>query len=165
MRPPSLVSLLAVPPLLTLLVMPLAAIGQVYKWQDANGKTHYSDQPPVDAKTKGRRLGPANSASDDTTSAAKSVADKRLDASQREAEAKDKAATAERERAEDAQRAQACERARMNLQGLESGQIRYRMGASGEREALDGAVRDAEIANAQRNVETSCALRPAAAKK
>ena len=65
----------------------------------------------------------------------------------------------------EAQRAKACERSRTNLEGLESGQIRFRMGANGEREALDGAVRDAELNEARRIVDANCSPRPAAAAK
>lgn len=154
----------AVLPLLTLLLSPFAVEAQVYKWRDATGKIHYGDKPPVDAGAQSRKLGPANSASDDTGNAPKSAADRRLDAATRTSEAKEKAAGAERERAQEAQREQACERAKTNLQGLDSGQIRFRMGSDGEREALDGATRDAELEQARRAVETTCAPRPVAAK-
>jgi multidrug efflux pump subunit AcrA (membrane-fusion protein) len=147
------------------LLLPLAAAAQVYMWKDASGKTHYSDKPPTDAQAQTRKLAPSNSASDDTAKAAKAAADRRLDAAKQAKDDQDKAAQAEKDRAEDARRAQDCERARTNLQGLESGQIRYRMSSGGEREALDGAVREAELAEARRAVEVSCSPRPAAAKR
>lgn len=146
-----------------LLLLPLAASAQVYSWRDASGKMHYSDQPPAERNLKSRRLGPSLSSSDDTATATKTAADQRLETSKQKQESKEKAAEAEKKRAEDAQRQQACERARINLQGLESGQIRFRMTPGGEREALDGAVRDAEIAEAQRAVATNCQAAPAAA--
>lgn len=152
---------IAVLPLLTLLLVPAAAYAQVYKWRDATGKIHYGDQPPVDAATPSRKLGPANSASDDTPAAQKSAVDRRLEATTQASDARAKAANAERERAQEAQREQACERARVNLQGLESGQIRYRMGTDGEREALDGAPREAELNETRRAVDAACAPRPA----
>lgn len=155
----------AVLPLLTLLVLPLAAEAQVYKWRDATGKIHYSDKPPAGTPAQSRKLGPANSASDDVPAARQSAADQRLDAAKRASEAKEKAAGAERERAQEALRAQACERSRVNLEGLESGQIRFRMGANGEREGLDGAARDAELNEARRAVDTNCSPRPAASAK
>lgn len=148
-----------------LLSLPLAATAQVYKWTDASGKIHYSDQPPTQAKARSQTLAPAADASADATSAPKAAADKRLEAAKQAADAKDKAAKAEKERAEDAQRQQACERSRTNLQGLQSGQIRFRMSPTGEREALDGAVRDAEVAEAQRAVDINCAPKPAPATK
>jgi len=36
--------------LLALLALPAAA--QVYKWKDADGKTHFGDRPPPDARTE-----------------------------------------------------------------------------------------------------------------
>jgi hypothetical protein len=143
-----------------LLLLPMMAAAQVYSWKDASGRIHYSDQPPAEGKFRSRALGSSNTASDDMVPATKSAAERRLDASKQASEAKDKAAQAEKERAEDALRQQACERARINLQGIESGQIRFRMAPGGEREALDGAVRDAEIAEAQRAVATACQTAP-----
>lgn len=160
-----ILSSIAVLPLLTLLLLPLGAEAQVYKWRDATGNIHYSDKPPAGAPAQGRKLGSANSASDDTPGAQKSATDQRLEAAKRASEAKEKAAGAERDRAQEAQREQACERSRVNLQGLESGQIRFRMGANGEREGLDGAMRDTELNEARRAVETNCSPRPAASAK
>lgn len=155
----------AVLPLLTLLVLPLAVQAQVYKWRDAAGNIHYGDQPPAGTPAQTRKLAPANTASADAAAAQQAATDQRLDAAKRASEAKEKAADTERERAQEAQRAKACERSRTNLEGLESGQIRFRMGANGEREALDGAVRDAELNEARRIVDANCSPRPAAAAK
>jgi hypothetical protein len=151
--------------ILTLLVLPLVANAQVYTWKDAKGKVHYSDQPPPDQGVSSRRLARDATTVNEVPAATQALADKRQDAAKQAAEAKEKAAKTEKERAEDAQRQQACERSRINLQGLESGQIRFRMTASGEREALDGSVRDAELAEARRTVDTNCSPRPTAGKK
>lgn len=155
----------AVLPLLTLLLLPLAGQAQVYKWRDATGKIHYGDQPPAGAQAQSRKLTPDNSLSDDTSGAQKAAAEQRLDAAKRTSDAKEKAAEAERQRAQDAEREVACERARINLQGLESGQIRYRLDAAGEREGLDGARRDAELDAARRIVDINCSPRPVATAK
>jgi hypothetical protein len=146
--------------LITLFVLPLVATAQVYTWKDAKGKMHYSDQPPADQSLNSRRLAPSATTTDDVPAASKALADKRQDAAKQSSDTKEKAAQAAKERAEDAQRQQACERSRTNLQGLESGQIRFRMGANGEREALDGSVRDAELAAARQAVDSNCSPRP-----
>ena len=151
---------------IVLLLLPVVAAAQVYIWKDASGKTHYTDQPPPEAKTQARKLGPSFSSSADASdndAARKTAADKRLDAAKQAKESQDKAANADKQRAEDEQRTKDCERARTNLQGLESGQIRFRMNSGGEREALDGGVRDAEVDNARRAVENLCSSRPAPA--
>ena len=99
---------------------------------------------------------------EDSAQVRKQMADKRLDASQKTTEAKDAAAKAEKRRLEDEQRARDCERSKIDLQGIESGQIRFRMGANGEREALEDASREAELANVRRAVDVNCSPRPAA---
>jgi glutaredoxin len=38
--------------LLALLALPLAATAEIYRWTDAQGKVHYSDSPPPEAKAK-----------------------------------------------------------------------------------------------------------------
>jgi hypothetical protein len=145
---------------IVLLLVPIAVSAQVYSWRDASGKIHYSDQPPMERGATSRKLGPSFSESADTAPATKAASDQRVETAKQKAQDKDKAAEAEKQRNEDAQRQQACERARINLQGLQSGQIRFRMTPSGEREALDGAVRDAELAEAQRAVDINCSPRP-----
>lgn len=145
-----------------LLVLPVAAIAQVYSWKDASGKIHYSDQPPAERNVGSRTLRPSLSESDDVPVAAKTAAEKKEAATKQAKEAGDKAAQADKDRANDAIRQENCERARQNLAGIESGQIRYRMTAGGEREALDGDARDSELAGARRAVEINCAPKPAA---
>jgi hypothetical protein len=146
------------------LFVPIVATAQVYTWKDANGKIHYSDQPPAERGVGSRTLKPALSESDDVAAIAKGAAEKKEAAAKQAKESGDKAAQAERERAEDAQRQENCTRARQNLSGIQSGIIRYRMTASGEREALDGDARNSELAAAQRAVDTNCAPKPAAKK-
>lgn len=148
----------------TLLIVPVIATAQVYTWKDASGKIHYSDQPPADRNVGSRRIGSAVSDSDDVPVATKAAADKKEAAAKQAKESGEKAAQAEKERADDALRQENCDRARQNLSGIESGQIRFRMTASGEREALDGDARDSELAGARRAVEINCTPKPAAKK-
>jgi hypothetical protein len=148
-----------------LLLLPLVAVAQVYTWKDASGKMHYADQPPADRSVDSRRLRPSLGISDDVATASKATDDKRQNAAKQASEAKDKAAKAEQEREADAIRQENCNRARQNLVGIESGQIRFRMTASGEREGLDGSARDAELANARQAVDSNCSPRPTTSKK
>jgi len=141
---------------LIVLLLPLAAVAQVYTWKDANGKIHYSDQPPPDQGTRSRVVNVDNSDTADVPAAQKAAADRRLEANKDAKEKKEAAEKAAKQRAEDEQRQKECERARLSVQGLESGQIRYRMGANGEREALEDSAREAEIANARRVMDAAC---------
>jgi len=141
------------------LLLPFAAAAQVYTWKDANGKIHYSDQPPPDQGTRSRVVNVDKADTADVPAAQKAAADKRLDANKQAKDQKEAADKAAKEKADEAQRQQDCERARVSLQGLESGQIRYRMGADGEREALDDSAREAELANARRVMEATCSAK------
>ena len=149
--------------------IPTIASAQVYSWKDANGKVHYTDQPPAQSNIKARKLSsgavtPPDSASSDVKgTATKSDSDKRLDAKEKAKDEQEKAAKAEKQKQDDARRAQECDRARLNLQGIEAGKIRFRLNANGEQEALDGSVRDAELATAQQYVQDACSPKPAAA--
>lgn len=44
--------------ILTLLVAPWSAQAEIYKWTDANGKVHFSDQPPAQTKQKHETVAP-----------------------------------------------------------------------------------------------------------
>lgn len=147
----------------TLLLLPLAAAAQVYIWKDADGKAHYSDRPPADKAGQVRKLGPQFNPEEETAAARKAAADKRLDAAKRDKTAEEAAAKAAQDKTASAERQKNCERARVNLQGLESGQTRFRLNAAGEREALDGEVRDAELAEARRAVDSFCTPQPSSA--
>jgi Domain of unknown function (DUF4124) len=146
------------------LLLPLAAVAQVYTWKDASGKIHYSDQPPPDQGAKSRVL-PTDSTDVADPAAIKAAAERRLELNKDAKKQKEAAVKAAKEHAQDEQRRKDCERARVSLQGLESGQIRFRMGANGEREGLDDSARAAEIANARRAVDATCSPRPKASAK
>jgi hypothetical protein len=145
-----------------LVIAPITATAEVFSWRDADGKMHYSDRPSMDPGVDSRRIGAPTDASDDVPTAVKNAADRKDEAAKQTKEAGEKAAKEEQQRTSDAQRQENCERARQNLEGIESGIIRFRMTESGEREGLDGAARDAELANARQMVEANCAPRPAA---
>lgn len=141
------------------LTLPLVAVAQVYSWKDANGKTHYSDQPPPQgAQSRVIKGDPAPAA--ETAAVQQSVAGKKLDTNKQSAEKKEAAAKAAQEKAAEEQRQRDCERAKLQQQGLESGQIRYRMGSGGEREALDDNARQAEMENTRRVVDAACSPKP-----
>lgn len=127
------------------LLIVLAALGassttlaEIYKWKDANGHVHFSDQPPPDAvttKLKGASsTATAAPAADASAPAPKTLREKEQDAKQRKAE-QDAAAEKkkqEKERAE--QKAQYCSSLRNNLAMLKQG---GRVGTPNEKGELD----------------------------
>ncbi len=138
-----------------LLLVAGVAFAQVYSWRDANGRMHYSDTPPTDADAKAINAAPASGGTADTATA-KSLAEKNMEFNKRRKDAADAAAKAEQERKAAADKNANCTQAKNALQGLESGQIRFKTGAYGERIALDGDVREAEIARARQAVDSWC---------
>lgn len=136
-------------------LLSLAAAAQMYSWKDANGKTQYSDEPPP-GKTPARRVTPPPAPSSDAVEKRKDAADKQLDERKKQQEAREAAAKAEKDKAGAEERARNCDKAKGNLQAIESGQARFTMDAKGERVALDGAVREAEIASARKAVDGWC---------
>lgn len=135
-------------------LLPAAAFAEVYSWKDASGKAHYGDRPPVGKQAETRKLAPPPPVADDAKAAQRAVAEKRL--AERERQVKEKANPTAEDPAQAMLREENCRNAKANLAGIESGQIRYRLTATGEREALDGAVREAELASARKHVAKWC---------
>jgi hypothetical protein len=140
--------------LLILLLNASLAFGQVYSWKDANGGVHYSDQPPSDADAQ--KMNVPSAPSTEGAGAAKSWGDKELDFRKRQADAAEAAAKAAKERKQADDKQANCVQAQGSLRGLESGLIRYKIDANGNRVAIDSDVRDAEIARAREAADSWC---------
>lgn len=143
------------PLLLACLLLPLTAAAQMYSWKDANGKIQYSDEPPP-AQVQGRKVAAPPAPSSDAADRRKEAADREMEARKKQKEAKENTAKAEKEKADAEEKRVNCEKARGQLQAIESGQVRFTTDASGGRVALDGAVREAELASARRAVDSWC---------
>jgi hypothetical protein len=146
----------------------------VYSWKDAQGVTHYADSPPPAAlKPRGLRITGVNgarskaldSAAADTAKADPGKADaaktdpslsKRLAEEDQKRMAAEVAAKAQREQEAAAEKKVACQRAQANLRAIETGQARYILNDKGEREGLDGGVRERALANARNEVAKFC---------
>ena len=143
------------PLLLACLLLPLTAAAQMYSWKDANGKIQYSDEPPP-GKVQTRKVAPPSAPSADAAERRKEAADKDVEARKKQKESSEAAAKSDKDKAAAEDKRVNCEKARGQLQAIESGQVRFTTDAKGERVALDGAVRDAEIASARRAVDSWC---------
>lgn len=141
---------------LAISLVALSATAQVYSWKDADGKIHYSDQPPAGKSKDSRKLGPAVQAPEGAAEARQAQAEKAIEERKDSQKAKEAAAKAEKDKAAAAEKKQQCERAKTALSGLESGATRFTTGPNGERVALDGAARAAEVANARKAADSWC---------
>lgn len=143
---------------LVLLVFALygaAASAQLYSWKDADGKVQYSDQPPP-GQTPARKVAAPATLATDPAGTRKMLAEKELESRKKRKTAQEADANAEKEKADAEERRANCEKAKGNLQAMESGLTRFTANARGERVALEGAVRDAELGSARKAVEAWC---------
>jgi hypothetical protein len=154
--------------LLTLVSMDVFA--ELNKWTDANGKVHYSDQPPPpNVKAKILRTAPVtvnlSGASGVNASgvpasgapgAAKTIAEAEMEFKKAQRAKKEAAEKAAKEQAKAEEIKNVCDRLRQNLMALESGIRTPIFTASGERAYMDDTQRQQAIAKAQQEINTYC---------
>lgn len=148
--------------LFALALLPEAGQGQVYSWKDANGKVHYGDRPPAERQTGSRKLPGAPVATEDVEAARKASAERQFNEREKQGKAEEGAGKPPETPAQAREREANCRQAKASLAALESGQMRFSLNEKGERVALDGSVREAELAKARKSVDSWC--KPPAAK-
>lgn len=146
--------------LILLVLSSTSTFAALNKWVDANGKVHYSDQPPP-ANVKAETLRTAPPANEPAKTGSAPAAPKTL--AEREAELK-KAQQAKKEAAEKAAQEQAkaddkkanCAAAQQNLKILQSGTRLMDIDAKGERYYLSDEQHQQRTATAQQDVDKWC---------
>ena len=131
------------------LLAPLAG-AQLYKYVDKNGRTVYSDQPPVNTESK------QISASGNGNVVVKTAVDKdkELEKGRKESrEKQDKAEKADKAAREQEQR---CTQAKQNQQAVKEGGRLYKYNDKGEREFMSDEDIAAAQQRAQRDVDEAC---------
>ena len=131
-----------------------AVSAQIYEWKDAQGKTHYSDKPPVETSRVKKIAPPETSASSDTTQ--KTVSDRELEFRKRQKETQENADKTNKEQAASADRKESCGNARRTLEMLESGERIALRDSQGERYYMDESQRQQETAKARQAIQASC---------
>jgi hypothetical protein len=135
-----------------LLFLALPCFGQVYRWVDQNGVTHYGERPPQgkSAREVQDRLG--------TPAAASPGPDMDWQAKDREFRARQlRAQTADEQKAREAAgRQQQCNQQRDSLARLRQSGRTYRLDEKGERIYLGDEDREALIARQERLVAANC---------
>lgn len=151
--------------LILLTLASASAFAGLHKWVDADGKVHYSDQPPP-ANVEATTLRSTSSAKDSTTesgaaassapAAPKTIAEREAElkkAQQAKKEAADKAAQKQAEA--DARRA-TCAAARHSLRALQDGVRIMEIGANDERTYLSDEGRQQRMDKARQDISTNC---------
>lgn len=137
---------------------------EIYKWTDADGKVHFSDQPPppgvkapVTVKPR-RSTTAADGAATDAapaTGGPRTYVEQEADFRRRQVEAAEKAKAEKQAADEVAENQRICEQARARVASLQTGGRITRTNAAGEQvfltdaeisQALEGARRDADSA-------------------
>lgn len=154
----------------------MAAVqAEIYRWQDAEGGTHFGDSPPADVRAEPLTVLPQPS---DLTpeQATPRLRDEEAASSEADEATEAEAATQARQAFQDRAAAlDRCEHAKWALVALDSGRPVYRDeqgmyrakpppgqgdAYTGERTYLDGAARDAEIDRQQELIATHCETPP-----
>jgi hypothetical protein len=148
--------------LLILSLTSTLSLAEVFSWKDASGKVHYGDRPPATNQADSRKLAPPPTAD---TEARKAFVERRMAEREKQQKAQEEAKKSGEDQAQIRQREENCKQAKATLTAIESGQVRFSLDAKGERTALDGAARDAEIARAKQAADSWCKPLPKPAAK
>lgn len=143
--------------LIAALIASQMAVAQSYKWVDANGRTHYTDQPPGAGKpaTALKTAPPAATAAPPAVQP--SLAEQEQAFRKRRQDAEDKSAKTAKEQQAAKERANQCQNARRNLVSLESGARVTRRNEQGEREFLNEEQLETDRSQARRFIQENCA--------
>jgi hypothetical protein len=139
------------------MLAPIAAQAQMLKCVGKDGKVEYAAQCPPGTKAQdtGIRNDPSKAAA--SAQQPKSAAERDADFKKRQTDGAEARQKEEAKTAENAEKRETCDRAKVYLKSLQEGQrIAEIDPKTGERVFLDDARRPAEIAKAQRTVESSC---------
>lgn len=141
------------------------AAAQTYKWKDADGKIHYSDQPPPANAKEEATMKPRKPAAAATTAPAaaengapkaKTYIEQEADFKRRQVEAAERDAEEKKKAAEVAERKQNCERARAQLRSLQAGGRVTQTNSQGEREYMSDAQIAQAIESGKKSVDSWC---------
>jgi hypothetical protein len=150
--------------LLTIVSMlTLATVAQagVTRWVDAEGKVHYSDQPPPPTAKSQKTLDLKNSpalpiAAPDSKGGEKSLAEKELESRKRRVQAEETAAKHAKDQEDAKNRKANCEQARHQVQALQEGQRISKFNEKGERVFLEDNDRARAIEEAKKSADSWC---------
>jgi hypothetical protein len=152
---------------LAVLALPAAA---QWKWRDASGHVQYSDLPPplgtpdkdilnrpaVQQRSAAAAVASASAASASASGLVPRTVDSELETKRKKAEAEQAAKAKADEDKNAAIRADNCNRAKSQMQTLDSGIRLARTNDKGEREIMDDAQRDAETKRMRDIMSSNC---------
>ncbi len=133
---------------------------QTYQWKDSSGRTVISDTPPPASARDSRAVGtsppPSMGGVAKPSDEPKTTAEKNMEFSKRQQEAREKSEKEAKEAAQTAQLRENCDRARLHLQALESGRRMILPDGKGGETFLEDEQRGDEIDRARKIIAESC---------
>lgn len=146
--------------LILLLLSSTSTFAALNKWVDANGKVHYSDQPPP-ANVKAETLRTAPAASEpakagSAPAASKTLAEREMELKKAQQAKKEASKKAAQEQAEANEKKENCAAAQQSLKMLQYDVRLSDIDANGERYYLSDEQRQQRIAKAQQAVSSWC---------
>jgi hypothetical protein len=139
-------------PVAIALLAGIASAEGVYKWVDAQGRTHFGSAPPPGQKTEKLNSQTATPAAA-PTQGGRSWQEQLELSNQRRQQAREAEQAGAKAEQENQQR---CLAARRSLDSLQGGGARYRVNEQGERDYLDDNQRQAALDAASQRVATYC---------
>ena len=160
---------------LAILALALPAWGELYKWIDANGKVHYSDQPPP-ANAKPQKAPPAPrtparapapvaegqpaegqaTAAAAPASAPKTAAEQEMEFRKRRVEAAEAEAKAKKDAEAAAEKQRNCQQAKSRVAVLQTGGRITKSSPNGEQTYLGDNEIASELVEAQKIADSWC---------
>lgn len=147
--------------IVSILALATSAQAGVTKWVDADGKVHYSDQPPPATAKSQKILDLKTSptlpvAAPDSKDGEKNLAEKDLESRKRRVQGEETAAKQAKEQEEAKSRKANCDQARNQLQALQGGQRVSKFNDKGERIFLEDSDRVKAIEEAKKSADSWC---------
>ena len=138
------------------------AVAETYKWTDADGKVHYSDQPPP-ANVKNevtlkppKQSAPANKDTPAAKAKAKDYVGQEAEFRKRQVETAEREAAEKKKADEAAEKIKNCDQARAQLKNLQTGGRVTMTNAQGEREYMNDAQIAQETERSKKVVDSWC---------
>jgi hypothetical protein len=134
----------------------LGAAAQIYKWTDKDGKVHYGEKPPEDAKTAREVDTKAAGRSTAAPETSQTWKQKEVDFQKRKIES-DKAGGHDQDMARyNANKKRLCENARQELDILNGGTPIYSTNSKGERVYMEDSQRATRVQEVKRKIADNC---------
>ncbi len=142
--------------LTVLLFYAAPAAAEMYRWVDAQGKVHYSDQPPAEKPKSSKTLNIPNQPVAPAAESSKSWQEKDLDYKKRQATAAETETKKKKEADDVKAKIENCGKAKKSLIALEDGGKISTYDEKGNHSFIDDAQRAKAMADAKKSVNEWC---------